>query len=155
MPTFHLMQQETEPGLFVWRRAAEDFVALRFTTFIYQLLHELRHTLTFALVSTFLLVLSILSYPFRGAYVLQMYCWMLVIVGVLMGLWRMLALERNELLSCISGSRPDHIEWNANFLQLALFVGLPVVAVVGVFPGLGDALSAQISMVLRVRSLAN
>jgi hypothetical protein len=156
-PTFLLLENAAPFDRSIWLRGAEDFIALRVSTFVYQVLHELRHTLTFALVGSLLLALSVLSYPFRIGNWLQNYTWSVVIFVVLIGLRRMLALERNELLSRLGGSRPDRIDWSANFVhQLLLFVVLPLAAVViGVFPSLGDAFASQIGMLIRLASLPN
>jgi hypothetical protein len=154
--TFPLLLAAAPPAQSVPLRAAEDFIALRVSTLIYQVLHELRHTLTFALLGAMLLVLAVASYPFSAGYPLQTYAWLLVTAVVLVGLRQMLALERNELLSRIGGSRPDHIEWSGTFVrQIIVFVALPLIAVLfGVFPGLGDALSTQLSLIARVMSVA-
>ncbi|MEO8183473.1 MAG: hypothetical protein ABI895_31955 [Deltaproteobacteria bacterium] len=154
--TFPLLLAAAPPAQSIPLRAAEDFIALRISTLVYQVLHELRHTLTFALLGAMLLVLAVASYPFSGGYPLQTYAWLLMTAVVLVGLCQMLALERNELLSRIGGSRPDHIEWSGTFVrQIVVFVALPLMVVLfGVFPGLGDALSAQLSLVARVMSMA-
>ena len=64
----------------------------------------------------------------------------------------MLALERNELLSRLGGTKPDSVEWNAAFVrQVVLYVGLPLLAaIVGIFPELGDWLVARLSSVARI-----
>lgn len=155
--TFPLLLAAAPPAQSVPLRAAEDFIALRISTLIYQVLHELRHTLTFALLGAMLLILSVASYPFRGGYSLQVYAWLLAIAVVLVGLHQMLALERNELLSRIGGSRPDHIEWSGTFVrQMVMFVVLPLVVVLaGVIPGLGDTLSTHFSLITQVMSIAS
>jgi hypothetical protein len=156
-PTALVLMGAVAPERYLWMRAAEDFVALRTSTFIYQVLHELRHTLIFALTASALLAASSSCYPFVPARFLTMCVWSAVVVVVVIGLVRMLALERNEILSRLGGTRPDRIEWNASFVQqLLLYVALPLLAaLLGLFPGIAEALSAYLSPMLRVMPAAH
>jgi len=156
-PTALVLMGAVPPERYLWMRTAEDFVALRTSTFIYQVLHELRHTLIFALTASALLAASSSCYPFVPARFLTMCVWSAVVVVVVIGLVRMLALERNEILSRLGGTRPDRIEWNASFVQqLLLYVALPLLAaVLGLFPGIAEALSAYLGPLLRVMPAAN
>lgn len=151
-PTPLLLMAAMPRERYIWTRMAEDFVALRISTFIYQVLHELRHTLTFVLLGALLLVASVTAYPFQPAQFLRLCSWSVVVLVVIMAFTRMLALERDEILSRLGGTRPDRIEWNAAFVQqLAIYVVLPLVgAVIGLFPGLGDALATQLSTLARI-----
>ncbi len=148
-PTALVLMGALPSDVFLWLRAAEDFVALRSSTLIYQVLHELRETLVFALGAGMLLALSVASYPFQPARFLTVCTWSAVICVVGVGLWRMLALERNEVLSRLGGTRPDHLEWNAAFVQqLALYVALPLAtAVFGLFPELGEHVATVLAPV--------
>lgn len=156
-PTALVLMGAVAPERYLWLRTAEDFVALRTSTFIYQVLHELRHTLVFALIASALLAASSSCYPFVPARFLTMCVWSAVVIVVSIGLFRMIALERNEVLSRLGGTRPDRIEWNAAFVkQLALYVALPLVAaLLGLFPGIAETLSVYLTPLLRLMPAAN
>jgi hypothetical protein len=151
-PTPLILMSALPRDQYLFLRLAEDFVALRIATFVYQVLHELRHTLSFALVGSGLLVASIVGYPFQPAHFLNLCVWCTLVVVTLAGLLRMMALERNELLSLLGGTKPDQIEWTASFVQqLFVYVGVPLIAaVVGLFPELGDAAASQLSTLARL-----
>jgi len=96
-------------------------------------------------------------YPFQPARFLALAVWTTVVAVAIVGLWRMLALERNEVLSRLGGTQPDRIEWNATFVQqLALYVILPITAaLIGLFPGVGDAIAAHLAPIMRLLPVAS
>jgi hypothetical protein len=152
IPTVTLLMDAIEPARYLWIRAAEDFVAIRNSTLVYQVLNELRDTLSTALALAFLLVLSVNVYPFRPAHFLAIVDWSIVLAVVVAAFYRILALERDEVLSRLAGKTPNQIEWNGNFVQqLVTYVALPLAAaVVGLFPELGDWLVRVFAPITRV-----
>ncbi len=72
-------------------------------------------------------------------------------LGVLTGLvvWR---IERNELLSRVSGTTPGQITFDLSFIiQATLALLLPVIALITyAFPGAFDWLESVVSPILRV-----
>ena len=118
---------------------------------------ELRHTLIFSLTASALLAASASCYPFQPTRFLKLCVWSTVVIVVGLGLWRMLALERSEVLSRLGGTKPDHIEWNAAFVQqVALYVVLPLTAaVLGLFPDLSEALAAHLAPMARMLPASN
>jgi hypothetical protein len=157
IPTPALLMAAMPHVEYLWLRAAEDFVALRLSTLVYQVLHELRAALTFTLLASFLLVVSLNAYPFRPAHFMTTVGWSIVVVQVVIALYRILQFERNEVLSRLGRTRPERIEWNASFVhQIFLYVALPLAAaLVGLFPDLGDWVTGILSPVARAVSAGN
>jgi hypothetical protein len=157
IPTPVIAMGAMPPAEYLWVRAAEDFVALRMSTFVYQVLHELRTLLTFSLVASFSIVLGLNSYPFRPAHLMSVVGWSLVVVQGFVALYFIIKLELDEVLSRLGGTRPDRIDWNAAFVrQMVLYVGLPLAAALtGLFPQLGDWLSTVWTPLTRAIALGN
>jgi hypothetical protein len=70
---------------------------------------------------------------------------------VLVSAWALVAMERNAVLSYVSGSKPGKVTWDASFvLHLVLFVGLPVAALVAAyFPEIGGPIFESIQPLVR------
>ncbi|HET9957991.1 MAG TPA: hypothetical protein VFQ61_26015 [Polyangiaceae bacterium] len=151
-PTCVLLRGAMKRDVLLWMRAAEEFVALRSATFIYQVLHELRHTLTFALLGATALVFSVTCYPFQPGRLLTVCSWAIVILAAACGFARMVSLEKSEVLSRIGGTKPAALELNRTFVsQLLLYVALPIGgAVVGLFPGLAEVMAVQLSSLVQL-----
>jgi hypothetical protein len=128
---------------FLWQRLAEDFVAMRITAHVYMTLHSLRNMLAYLISATFLLVLALHAYPFQPARMLSVFGWVLVVTVAMVGLFRLLRLERNEVLSRLAGKEPEKVTFDFDFVsRLVLYVVVPLgFALAGLFPEVSDAIA--------------
>src|SRR5262245_4669674 len=101
---------------YFWLRLAEDFVAMRSATFISHVLFHLRELMTAALLGALLLVAALAAYPFQPPRFIDLCSLGVVAAVVVAGLVVIVRLERNEILSRLSGTAPGKVSFNFNFL---------------------------------------
>jgi hypothetical protein len=125
-----------ECGLLVTSRAGD---------FIRNLL-PLLHTYTvMGTVGTMVMLLAISSYPFPHEDTLLCFNWVAISAAVGITLWVFFSINRDNVLSLISGTTPGSLNWNAGFLGQLLVHGLiPILLLLGVqFPSsISNALSS-------------
>jgi hypothetical protein len=155
--TLKLLAGARPASEYLWVRAAEDFVALRHSTFISQVLQHLRATLWVMMIVSFMIVFSMTVYPFRPFPFVAAAGWSLVVAVVVAALYRVIQLERNEVLSRLGGTEPNKIQWNANFVhQIVLYGVIPLTAaLVGLFPDLGNWLTSILTPLARMFTVSN
>jgi hypothetical protein len=111
----------------VWLRDLERYVATVLALVLGRYVRQYKH---FVYVSTgccLLLLCAISSYAFEPQRVLLTCVWLLVAGTVSLTVLVYVGLDRNTLLSHISGSRPDKVTLSgAVLLRAALWVGLPL-----------------------------
>jgi hypothetical protein len=112
--------------------------------------NALPHLQCLALASTLtslLLLFAISSYSlFFNLNDLLMAGWIVVLLSVVTTTWVYFSLNRNRVLSMISGTTPGEVTWSTHFVgQLALHAILPLLAILGTsFPAGIDQLLASI-----------
>jgi len=152
VPTVALYAGAVPPRVLLWTRVAEDFVTLRIATFIGHVMTHLRYLLTFTLSAALLLVFAVSSYPLEPTRFVTVFSWTLMLAVIALAFVVIVRMERNEVLSRLSGSTPGRIDFNfALASQLVVYVGLPLLAVLAnIFPEIRDQLFAWVGPVRRL-----
>ena len=79
---------------------------------------------------TLLLLFAVTSYPFEPNRMLLTFSWVVVLSVVAISLWIFLELDRNTLMSHVSGTHPGEITFNwAFFGRLVSFGAVPLLSV--------------------------
>jgi hypothetical protein len=144
LPTVALYGAAVPPRVLLWMRVAEDFVTLRIATFVGHVMTHLRYLLTFTLTASLLLILAVSAYPLEPTRFVTVFSWTLMLAVITLAFTVIVRMERNEVLSRLSGSTPGKIDFNFALAgQLVVHVGLPLLAVLAnIFPEIRDQLFA-------------
>ena len=138
-------------GLDRWVRSAEDLVALEIVAYVGQCNVHLKNLAWYLALAPILLLVAVSSYPIQPQRFLQV-CLMallLAVAGCVVGVY--VAMERNELLSRISKTRANRVEFDGTFLTNVLAFVVPLVGVVlAQFPYVSDLLSQWFEPIGRV-----
>ena len=140
-PTDALHQHRTRPTPALPQLAcAEEFVAAELVRYFGFVFLHLRVLLTGAMVGALALFLAVMSYPFHPQQTLLRFTMGLVVALVASFAVVLIQSERNTLLSTAANRRPNHVDFDAHFLQQAgTFVGLPLLTMlVTQFPALDE-----------------
>jgi hypothetical protein len=102
-------------------------------------------------IDAFVLLMVTQIYPFQPHSLLSGLSWFLLLAVVIVSAWALVAMERDAVLSYASGSEPGKVTWDASFvLHLALFVGLPLAALVAAhFPEIGGPIFESLQPLIR------
>lgn len=152
LPTVSLYAGAVPPRVLLWMRVAEDFVTLRIATFLSHVMTHLRYLLAFTLSASLLLILAVSSYPLEPTRFVTVFSWTLMLGVIALAFIVIVRMERNEVLSRLSGSTPGKIDFNFALAgQLVVYVGLPLLAVLAnIFPEIRDQLFAWVGPVRRL-----
>lgn len=128
-----------------WLRAAEAFVASVVSLLVNKHVRQFRHFLYTTTGCTLLLLGAISSYPFEPHRTLLTCSWILTGAVVLTCLWVFVQLDRDPLLSSISGSSESagKISWDKNFAyRIAVWVLLPLLGLLAAqYPAVANELT--------------
>lgn len=128
----------------------QEFVALRFVSFIRYAMLQLRNLLTFIMLGFVLLTLSLGCYPFSSPSLLA---WTLVGCLVVTGFPIVLAfleMGRDATLSWISKTKAGEVETRPFLLRVTAFGILPLVSVVAAhFPSIGQYVFSWLQPVIK------
>jgi hypothetical protein len=141
---------ESDP-LIAWLVAAEDFVAIQVVTYFGQVFRHVRNWLAFVTVGLLLLLLTVPSYPFQPQRLLNMFAWALVLLVVCGGLLVSVQMNRSEVLSRITGSTPNQLNFDRTLIRdVMVYGGVPLLSLIATqFPGIGQTLFFWIEPALR------
>jgi hypothetical protein len=131
-------QVPTPPDVFI--RIAEEYVAVRFVSFIHYAFSHMRNVLSFALSGFVLLMALIASYPFEPLHPVVGIAWVLGILGIAGVVWTFVDMDRDLILSYIAKTRPGHVDFNLEFTTNLLVYGMiPLVTLLATqFPEVGS-----------------
>ena len=98
-----------------------------------------------------LLIVALAAYPFHPPRFIDLCSWVVVAGVVVGGLVVIVRLERNEILSRLSGTAPGRVSFNFNFIsELVVYVVLPILALVATLvPEVSDQLAAWLDPLRR------
>jgi len=134
-----------------WREAAEDFVALEVVSFLSQFFVQLRNMLLFLTVAPLLLLLAVTSYPFQPQRLWVLCAGALVLAVMVAAIKIFVQLERNELVSRISGTTPDRLNLHWSFLGNILTYTVPMLGVLAASSSdVSDLLRAYLEPIFRI-----
>jgi hypothetical protein len=139
------------PDSRLWIRAAEDFVAMRFTTFVYHVLDQVRWLVTFALLGALTLVGAVFAYPLQPHRFITIFCGGLLLLAAGTALRIIVQMQGNEILRRLAPAAKGGTQTLNLARQVLTYVLLPVILLVArIFPELGDSLSSTLEPLLTV-----
>jgi uncharacterized membrane protein len=132
----------TDRALQDWVKAAEDLIALEVVMRISQCMVHLKNLAYYLAFAPILLLLAVNSYPFQPERFLQVCLWTILLGVVASVLAVYVGMERDELLSRVSKTRPNAVEFDRTFLTNVLAFVIPVAGIVlAQFPYVSDMLN--------------
>jgi hypothetical protein len=116
-------------GIRTWLTHAQAFVALEVVVYLSQFFVQLRNMALFLALAPLLMLFAVSSYPFQPQRM-----WLLLAAGlvgiVTVVLVRIvIQMERDELLSRISGTTPDQLNFHWPFFSRVLLYAVPLLGV--------------------------
>jgi hypothetical protein len=144
-------EDELSPELKQWLQMLEDFVAMQSVPFLCQFFAPLRNLTHCVVLSLLLLLLVVTSYPFQPQRLLLTFLLTLLVVAVGQIVVIYIQMDRDEVLSRISGTTPNKVTFDAHFISSILAYLAPVVAVVlALFGELGGLIAAWLEPLARI-----
>jgi hypothetical protein len=135
----------------VWLNGAEDFVAMEITRYLSQFFAQLRNLLNAIVLGSFLMLLAISVYPFHPQSLLLLYVVILLTAVAALALWVLVAINRDEVMSHISGSTPNQFSPDLTFFKQVGQYVVPIVGLLAVqFQSVGSFLRSMLEPLLRM-----
>jgi len=108
------------------------FVATRVVDFLRQVFPLLQNLAWFSMLGMLLMLLAVSTYPFPHREELLWYSWFVVLSAVAGTLYVFFSMNRDRIVSLLSGTTPGKLDWNTNFVsQLVLYGLVPVLGLLG------------------------
>jgi len=121
---------ELAPNVAKWLESARTFVATVLTLLIHRHVRQFRHFMQVTTGSTLLLLFAVTSYPFEPYRMLLTFSWLVVLSVVALSIWVFVELDRNTLMSHVSGTHPGEVTLNWAFVvRVVGFGAVPVLSV--------------------------
>jgi hypothetical protein len=135
-PTLEVRQSNDPTSEERWILAAGSFLASRILEYCRGVFAQLCNLLAFSIVGFMLMLMAASSYPFPRSDTLLRCSWMVLFIAIGITIWIFVQINKDRVLSVLSGGTPGKIDWNGAFVgHLALYAGLPVLTLLGVrFP---------------------
>ncbi|HKP59976.1 MAG TPA: hypothetical protein VJV78_24800 [Polyangiales bacterium] len=149
VPTGFILASNLPASTLLWIRAAEDFVAMRFTTWAYHVIDQIRWLLTFALFGGLMLVSAAFAYPIQPHRFVALFCGSVLVIAAAASFRIIWQFQTNEILRRLTpANQPLFLRSNV-LQQMVTYVVLPVVLLASrVFPEFGDRLSSAMEPLL-------
>ena len=113
-----------------WLRSAQTMVATVVTLLVHRHVHQFRYFLYVTTGCALLLVLAVGSYPFEPYRLLLTFIWVVMLSVVGACLWVFVQLDRNTLMSHISGTTPQSVTLDGAFaLRVLAWTIVPLLSV--------------------------
>jgi len=130
-----------------WLREAQTFVATVVTLLIHRHIRQFRYFVHVTTGCALLLVLAVANYPFEPYRLLLTFMWVVMGTVVATSLWIFIQLDRNTLISYISGTDPQVVTMNsALVLRVFAWTIVPLLSVAAAqYPEVADALFQLLS----------
>jgi hypothetical protein len=123
--------QPPADAVHLWLRLAEEVVAMQVVSLLHTVFPHLRNALLFLVASLLLLLTALNSYPFEPVQWATVLVWLLFLGVIGLATQAMFQMNRNTVLSRLTGTDPGKINWDLGFVkQLALYVLLPLISLV-------------------------
>src|SRR5262249_13200666 len=115
---------------------AEIFLAGRLVSFLHYALAHLQNLVVFITGPMLLVLLSITTYPVQPLALLLLFGWLMILSVVAITLLVFVQMNRDKVLSILSGGVPGQLNWNRDFIfRVAIHGLLPILALLSVeFP---------------------
>jgi hypothetical protein len=119
-----------EEGELAWLRQCQAFVSTVVALLVSRYVRQFRYFLYAMTAAIALLLLALSSYPFEPHRLLVSCSWAIVGSVVGAGLWIFIELDRNTVMSHLTGTDPGKLTWNSAFVVRVLaWVALPLLGV--------------------------
>jgi hypothetical protein len=99
-----------------WLRSAQTFVATVVTLIVHSHVRQFRHFVAVTTLCSLLLLLAVCSYPFEPHRLMLTLIWVVVLSVAGAGLWIFIQMDRNTLISHVSGTSPDEVTFDGSLL---------------------------------------
>jgi hypothetical protein len=118
-------------------RLGHQLLASRFVLFIQHAIRHLQGQVMFVMIALLLMLLAVTSYPFQPRGWLLLFNWALIMTVVLMVFVIFLQMNRNEILSELTGTTPGAVSLDRQFLGRVMVYGfIPVLGLLRAqYPG--------------------
>src|SRR5262249_35135751 len=111
---------------------AELFMAARTVYFIRHIFPHLISMVGFAMPAVLAMMLAISAYPFPARDTLLLVSWIVLLTAILVVLSVFVSINRNPILSMITGTDPGQFNWDSAFtVHLLLFAIVPILTMLG------------------------
>jgi hypothetical protein len=135
--------------LTAWLDQAEEFVALVTVAYVSQFALHLRNNLLYLTACPLLLLMAVNAFTFQPNRLLGLFFWTLSLATLLVVIFIMATLERDEFLSRIAKTRPAYFTWSSLPTLLKYFVPL-IGILVTQHPDISDQIYTYLGPILRV-----
>jgi hypothetical protein len=124
-----------------WTLRAEEYLAMLITLVIRQLSARVVRELLFVTAGLVLVIVALSSFPIYPLQPLIGYAWGWAAIAATAGIWVSVTMERDPILSRLTGT-PNRVTWNLAFTtKLIVYVGIPLVTLFAAqFPAAGGTL---------------
>ncbi len=113
-------------------RQANLCIAARVVDFLRQVLAQLQNLALFGTTGMLLMLLAMSSYPFPQRDTLLWLSWATLLGAVLLLLIVFVQMNRDRIISLLSGTTPGKLEWDSSFLiQVTVFGVVPILTLLG------------------------
>jgi hypothetical protein len=110
----------------------EAYVASRVADLMHRVMPQLRTLAVASTAGVLLMLLATSSYPFPASDDLLWFSWAIVVIAVASTTWMFVSINRDRVVSLLSGTTPGSINWNSTFVtQLATHALVPVLVLLG------------------------
>jgi hypothetical protein len=134
-----------------WLALAEEFVAVEVVAYLSQFFVQLRNLLVFLTISPLFLFIAATSYPFHPQRLWMMFAGALILAAVFVAITIFIQVERDEVVSRISGTRPNKLNFHWDFLANVCTYALPLLGVlVATSTNLTDLLHSWLDPLLQL-----
>ncbi len=134
-PRFHVTLRSEDDKITADRmlvEQAELFVAVRVVDFVRHVLPHLINLVGFAMPAVLAMMLAVSVYPFPAHDTLLWVGWTVLLATIFISLYVFIGINRNPILSMITGTDPGQFNWDSTFtMHLLFFAVIPVLTLLG------------------------
>jgi len=136
------LRRDVPGGSAVWIRAAEEFIALRLSSYVRYVFLQIKNLLTFAFLEFLCVIAAINSYPFEPRHPVMALVWVVALICLALVAWAFVGMERDRVLSYIGKTKPGEVTLSLEFASsMTIYVVIPLLTLLATqFPGLGDVI---------------
>ena len=131
-----------EPAAKTWLNHLDELVALNLSFIVREMAGRLVASMLLTLTLTLMILASHIWYPAQPKQVLMGFSWACILACVLASARVFVQMERNEVISHLTGTRPNHVTWDLGFIsKIVLWVIVPLLSLFAAqFPEVGATL---------------
>ena len=145
------LRRDIPGGSALWIRTAEEFIALRLSSYTHYVFLHMKSLLTFVFLGFLLVIGAINSYPFEPKQPVMALLWVVAIASVVLVAWSFLGMNRDRILSYIGKTAPGEVTLSFEFLSsMAIYVVVPILTLLATqFPGIGEVVFSVFSPTMK------